>query len=59
MQLKQQSKGIFGFSIWLQESKYVFVFLALINAENKSVSKSVEKVFLMIKNGPGFMGSLV
>jgi hypothetical protein len=33
-------------------SKYVFVFSDLINAEKKSVGK----VFLMIKIGPGFMG---
>jgi hypothetical protein len=43
----------------MQESKYVFVILELFNAENKSVIKSVGKVFLMIKIGPGFMGSLV
>jgi hypothetical protein len=28
------------------------------NAENKSVCKCVGKVFLMVKIGPGFMGSL-
>jgi hypothetical protein len=43
----------------MQESKYVFVFSELISAENKNASKSVRKVFLMIKIGPGFMGSLV
>jgi hypothetical protein len=43
----------------VQESKYVFVFLDLIDAENKSANESVGKVFLMIKIGPGFMGSLV
>jgi hypothetical protein len=43
MQLKWHGKGVFGFSMWLQESKYVFVFSNLINAENKSVSKSVGK----------------
>jgi hypothetical protein len=43
----------------VQESKYVFVFSDLINAENKSANKSVGKVFLMIKIGPRFMGSLV
>jgi hypothetical protein len=37
----------------MKECKYVFVFSDLIDAENKSVSKSVEKVFLMIKIGPG------
>jgi hypothetical protein len=45
--------------MWMQESKYVFVFLDLVNAENKSANKSVGKVFLMIKIGPGLMGSLV
>jgi predicted ATP-grasp superfamily ATP-dependent carboligase len=39
----------------MQESKYIFVFSELINAENKSVSISVGKVFLMIKLGPGLM----
>jgi hypothetical protein len=43
----------------MQESKYVFVFSELISAKNKSANKSVEKVFLIIKIGPGFMGSFV
>jgi hypothetical protein len=34
MQLKQYDKGVFGFSIWLQESKYVFVFSDLIKDKN-------------------------
>jgi hypothetical protein len=45
--------------MWMQESKYVFVFSDLIDARNKSAHKSVGKAFLMIKIGPGFMGSLV
>jgi hypothetical protein len=45
--------------MWMQESKYVFVFSDLINAENKSAHKSVKKMFLMIKTGPWLMGSLV
>jgi hypothetical protein len=45
--------------MWMQESKYIFVFSDLINAENKSVNKSVGKVFLMIKTRPWFMSSLV
>jgi hypothetical protein len=45
--------------MWMQESKYVFVFSDLINTKNKSANKSVGKVFLMIKIGPGFMSSLV
>jgi hypothetical protein len=43
----------------VQESKYVFVFSDLIDAENKSANKSAGKMFLMIKIGPEFMGSLV
>ncbi len=35
----------------------VFVFSELKMAANKSGDKSVGKVFLMIKNGPGFMVS--
>jgi hypothetical protein len=49
MQLIKCGKGVFGFYLWMQESKYVFVFSDLINAENKYVNKSVRKVFLMIK----------
>jgi hypothetical protein len=45
--------------MWMQESKYVFVFSNLINAENKSANESVGMVLLMIKFGPWFMGSLV
>ena len=37
--------------------KTVFVFSDLIMAANKSDDKSVGKVFLMVKNGPGFMVS--
>jgi hypothetical protein len=59
MQLTECGKGVLGFYMWMQESKYVFVFSDLINAENKSASKSVGKVFLMIKIIPGFMGLLV
>jgi hypothetical protein len=43
----------------VHENKYVFVFLDLIDAKNKSANESVENVFLMIKIGPGFIGSLV
>jgi hypothetical protein len=39
--------------------KKVNIFSYLINAENKRARASVGKVFLMIKIGPGFMGSLV
>ena len=37
--------------------KRIFVFSDLIIAENVKCTKSVGKVFLMIKNGPGFMVS--
>jgi hypothetical protein len=43
----------------MQGSNYVLVFSELISAKNKSADKSVGKVFLMIKFGPRFMGSLV
>jgi hypothetical protein len=59
MQLIKCGKGIFGFYMWMQETKYVLVFSDLINVENKSACKSVGNVFLMIKIGPGFMGLLV
>jgi hypothetical protein len=59
MQLTECSKGVLGFYMWMQESKYVSVFSDLINAKNKSANKSVGNVFLMIKIRPGFMGSLV
>ena len=47
---------IFGF--FMMNSRCIFfVFSDLIMAANKSGDKSVGKVFLMIKNGPGFMVS--
>jgi hypothetical protein len=52
-------KGIFGFCMCMQESKYIFIFSDLNDAENKSMCKCVGNVFLMIKIGPGFMGPLV
>ena len=48
---------IFGFFMMNARCKSVFVFSDLIMAANKSDDKSVGKVFLMIKNGPGFMVS--
>ena len=45
---------IFGFFMMNARCKSVFVFSDLIMAANKSDDKSVGKVFLMIKNGPGF-----
>jgi hypothetical protein len=43
----------------MQESKYVIVFFNLMNAKNKMTRESVGKVFLMIKIGLCFIGSLV
>ena len=48
---------IFGFIIMYARCKSIFVFSDLIMAANKSGDKCVGKVFLMIKNGPGFMVS--
>ena len=48
---------IFGFFMMNARCKTVFVFSDLIMAENGKVVKVVGKVFLMIKNGPGFMVS--
>ena len=48
---------IFGFFMMNARWKSVFVFSDLIMAENEKVVKVVGKVFLMIKNGPGFMVS--
>jgi hypothetical protein len=35
MQLIKCGKGIFGIYMWMQESKYIFVFSDLINAKIK------------------------
>ena len=48
---------IFGFFMINARCKSVFVFSDLIMAENVKWIKVVGKVFLMIKNGPGFMVS--
>jgi hypothetical protein len=37
----------------------VFVFLKLIMTRNKNSDKVNGKLFLIIKSGPGFMGSLI
>jgi hypothetical protein len=37
----------------------IFVFSKLIITENKNSDKVNRKVFLIIKSGPGFMGSLM
>jgi hypothetical protein len=37
----------------------VFVFLKLIMTKNKDSGKVIGKLFLLIKSGPGFTGSLM
>jgi hypothetical protein len=39
--------------------KSIFVFSNLISTKNENNDKLVRKLFLMIKSGPGFMGSLM
>jgi len=48
---------IFGFYMMNERCKSIFVFSDLIMAENEKCVKVVGKLFLMIKNGPGFMVS--
>ena len=48
---------IFGFYMMNARCKSIFVFSDLIMAENKRWMKVVGNMFLMIKNGPGFMVS--
>ena len=48
---------IFGFCIVNARCKSIFVFSDFLMAENVKWIKVVGKVFLMIKNGPGFMVS--
>jgi hypothetical protein len=40
-------------------NKSIFVFSNLISTENENNDKLVGKLFLIIKSGPGFMGSLI
>jgi hypothetical protein len=47
---------ILGFRCDCNKGKIFFVLSKLFNAKNKSASKSVGKVFFMIKIGPGFYG---
>ena len=49
--------GIFDFFNDVCKMKIIFVFSDLMMAENGKVVYGVGKVFLMIKNGPGFMVS--
>jgi hypothetical protein len=53
MQLNRYHKSVFEFLVWLQESKYIFVFSDLINDENWNADKSVGKVFLWWKLDQG------
>ena len=55
MMVDAMINDIFGFLNDVCKMKSIFVFSDLIMAANKSGDKSVGKVFLMIKNGPGFM----
>ena len=48
---------IFGFFNDVCKMKSIFIFSDLMMAENGKVVYGVGKVFLMIKNGPGFMVS--
>jgi hypothetical protein len=48
---------VFWFAIVV--NKNIFVFSNLICTKNKNNDKAVGKLFLMIKSGPGFMGSLM
>ena len=48
---------IFGFYMMNARCKSIFVFSDLMMAENRKVVYGVGKVFLMIKNGLGFMVS--
>jgi hypothetical protein len=48
---------VFWFASVVNES--IFVFSNLISTENENNDKVVGKLFLMIRNGPGFMGSLM
>jgi hypothetical protein len=40
-------------------NKSIFIFSNLISNENENNDKVVGKLFLMIKSGPGLMGSLM
>jgi hypothetical protein len=40
-------------------NKSIFVFSNLISTKNENNDKVVGNLFLMIKSGPGFMGSLM
>jgi hypothetical protein len=48
-----------GFLYDCKKSKYVVVFSDLIKDKKFKTRASIGKVFLMIKIGPGFMGSVI
>ena len=57
MMVDAMINNIFGFLNDVCKMKSIFVFSDLIMAENEKWMKVVGKLFLMIKNGPGFMVS--
>ena len=57
MMVDAMINDIFGFLDDECKMINVFVFSDLMMAENRKVVYGVGKVFLMIKNGPGFMVS--
>ena len=57
MMVDAMVNDIFGFLNDVCKMKSIFVFSDLMMAENGKVVYGVGKVFLMIKNGPGFMVS--
>ena len=57
MMVDAMVNDIFGFLNDVCKMKSIFVFSDLIMAENEKWMKVVGNVFLMIKNGPGFMVS--
>ena len=57
MMVDAMVNDIFGFLNDVCKMKNIFVFSDLIMTENGKVIQVVGKVFLTIKNGPGFMVS--
>ena len=57
MMVDAMVNDIFGFLNDVCKMKSIFVFSDLMMAENRKVVYGVGKVFLMIKNGPGFIVS--
>ena len=59
MMVDAMVNDIFGFFNDVCKLKNIFVFSDLMMAENGKVVYGVGNVFLMIKNGPGFMVSQI